>query len=67
MTLQQFLSTLQSNNVQVTIVEGSTELITFKSSGYEYLDDELEAKEIESWFIPAPLTIKIKLVSETTN
>lgn len=69
MTLNQFLSALQSNNIQVTLIDKVTqnEIITFKAPGYASLEDILEAREIESWSIVNPTSIKIILAAETSQ
>ena len=62
MTLREFLETLNpSNNVTVTVVEGTTEIITFKASGYASLDDALEEREVQEWSVTGPLTAKVIL------
>lgn len=69
MTLNQFLSTLTSDNIQVTLIDGGTnaEIITFKAPGYASLDDDIEDRRIQSWGIAAPVAIKIILEPVTTE
>lgn len=67
MTLHNFLATFKSTDIQVTIIDGEEELITFKASGYECLEDTLENRVIREWRIINPIQVKIVLVSETTE
>lgn len=69
MTLREFLSTFQSDNIQVTLIDGGTEaeIIVFKAPGYASLDDSLEERTIMSWTIPAPVALRIVLTPETTE
>ena len=67
MTLHNFLATFKSTDIQVTIIDGGEELITFKASGYECLEDTLENRVIREWSIINPVQVKIVLVSETTE
>ena len=71
MTLHNFLATFKSADIQVTIIDGGEELITFKASGYECLEDTLENRVIREWSIINsiinPVQVKIVLVSETTE
>lgn len=67
MTLHDFLASFKTTDTQVTIIDGEDELITFKASGYKSLEDELEARTILQWEIVAPVSLKIRLVPETTN
>ena len=54
MTLTQFLSTLTTDNLSVTIKEsgesGAT-LITFTSGGYASIESDLLAKSVVSWAV----------------
>ena len=67
MTLNQFLSTLTTTNAQVTLVDLDTnvELASFKASGYEILDDAVEAREVKQWSITSATAIKIVLAPAT--
>lgn len=67
MILRDFLAAFKTPDTQVTVYDGDTELITFKASGYQHLDDELEERNILQWQITAPIALKIKLVPETSN
>ena len=67
MTLHNFLATFKSTDIQVTIIDSGEELITFKASGYECLEDNLENRVIREWSIVNPVQLKIVLVSETTE
>lgn len=69
MTLNQFLSTFQSDNVSVTLIDKvtNTEIITFKAPGYASLDDGLESREIDSWTVISPIALKIILSAETSQ
>lgn len=69
MTLKQFLSTLTSDNIQVTLIAGgtNTEIITFKAPGYASLDNDIEDRCIQSWSIVTPVAIKIILEPVTTE
>lgn len=69
MTLNQFLSTFESENISVTLIDKTTnkEIITFKAPGYESLDDGLESREIDSWTIISPIALKIILAAETSQ
>lgn len=63
MKLNQFLSTLLTTGVQVTLVDlqTNTEIASMKASGYASLDDSIEAREVRQWFIINATTLKIIL------
>jgi len=63
MNLNEFLSTLTSSNVQVTLMDLDTnaEIITLKASGYESLDDAIENREVKQWSITSASTVKVVL------
>ncbi len=60
MTLKQFLSTLHTANINVTIVDLDTneEIATLKASGYACLDDTIEQREVKQWAILSQSAIK---------
>lgn len=68
MTLNEFLSTLNAKDVQVSLIDsdGKTEIITFKATGYASLEDTLEARTIREWTISSPILVKVILEAETT-
>ena len=67
MTLQNFLSTFKTEGVYVTIIDNGTQLITLNASGYQCLDDTLEARVIRSWEILNPVRVNVVLESVTTT
>lgn len=61
MTLAQFLETLTSTGIQLTLVDLNTndEIVDMKVSGYPALDDAIEAREVKQWFILSTTHIKV--------
>lgn len=51
MTLQALLSTLETNNVTVTIKTAVGDIITFTSGGYQGVESDILAREVESWSV----------------
>lgn len=53
MTLLEFISTLGTQNVNVTIIDGDTEkiIIEFKSQGYAGVESDILAKNVSSWTV----------------
>lgn len=68
MTVNEFLSTLNAKDIQVTLIDsdGKTEIITFKAPGYASLEDTLEARTVREWSIGSPISLKVILDAETT-
>lgn len=69
MKLNEFLSTLKDTNVQVTLLDLQTgnEIVTFKASGYEVLDDSVEAREVKQWTISSATAIRVTIGEVTTT
>lgn len=69
MRLGDFLSTLDADNVLVTLIDGGTkaEIITFKAPGWASLEDELEDRYVLLWTVTGPIAIKVILEPETTE
>lgn len=69
MTLAQLLSTLKTANVTVSIADLTTgdEIVSIKAAGYANLDDALEARQVEQWFINGPTSIKVVIASATAE
>lgn len=62
MTLEQFLSTLASPKVFVTIKEKDGTVVSeIKAITYASLDDTLEAREIEKWEVVSNTNLSIIL------
>ena len=69
MKLSEFLSTLTSSNVQVTLTDLNTnaEIITLKASGYASLDDSIENREVMQWSITSASAVKVVLGDTLTT
>ena len=69
MKLSEFLSTLTSTNVQVTLTDlnTNTEIITLKASGYASLDDSIENREVMQWSITSASAVKVVLGDALTT
>ena len=63
MNLTQFLSKLTSANIQVTVVDLTTdnEIVSMKSNGYTALDDSVESREVMQWSIVNASHIRVVL------
>lgn len=61
MTLQQFLSTLQTATATVEIYDGTTLVISMLAGGYGALEDTIEARTVLQWSLIAPQKIKVVL------
>jgi len=68
MTLNELLSTFQSDTVCVSLCESNNkEIIYFKAVGFESLEDTLQIREVLKWEITSPVSIKVTLKPETTE
>ena len=69
MKLSEFLASLTSNNVQVTLTDlnTNTEIITMKASGYASLDDAIENREVMQWSITSASAVKVVLGDALTT
>jgi len=66
MTLKQFLETLVSTkdmDVTLTDLDSGNEIVTFKASGFESLDDAIEAREVKQWSIISLTHVKAVLAA----
>ena len=65
MTLNQFLSTLLSTSIQITLKDAQgEELGIFKAGSYAILEDTLESKIIASWQVFNANSIIVTLQAE---
>lgn len=68
MTLAQFLSTLTTAGIQVTIKDVVTggEIAIIKAGGYSALDDEIEARTVAQWSVisTSQLTVLLNKAEE---
>lgn len=70
MTLRDLVENLANrNNIQITLRStAGVELITFKGSGYEALEDAIETSEVTSWsLVPAQNSISVTLLYPQTT
>lgn len=71
MKLKELLSTLTTDNVQVSLrdLDTGSEIANLKASGYASLDDTIENREVKQWLITSATAIQIILgdVLEGTN
>ena len=69
MKLSEFLASLTSTNVQVTLTDlnTNTEIITLKASGYASLDDSIENREVMQWSITSASAVKVVLGDALTT
>lgn len=64
MTLSDLLVALSENKEQcITLVDGDTELITFKAGGYESIENDITARTVEKITIVDPRNISILLTA----
>lgn len=63
MTLLQFISTLGTQNVNVTVIDGETDetIIEFKSQGIAGVENDLTARTVKKWTMNSALNISVKL------
>ena len=63
MKLRDFLSTLMTKEVMVTLIDFDTnnELVTLKSPGYASLEDEIENRAVRKWEIISATKLSILL------
>ena len=69
MILHDFLDAFKTDSMMVTLIDGTdnTEIISFKASGFKSLEDDLESREIKSWFVINNSTLKVVLAPVTTE
>lgn len=72
MKLQDFLSTLVTKEVMVTLIDYETEneLVTLKSPGYASLEDTIEARAVRKWEILSATRLSVLLgdvITDTSN
>lgn len=71
MTLNQFLSTLTSTTLQVTIkdVVSGNEIAVIKAGSYASLEDTIESREIAQWYISSMnnIVVLLKQAEEVQN
>lgn len=63
MTLNDFLETLTTTNVQVTLTDLDTgaEIVSLKVAGFASLDDTIESRQVMQWSIVSATSIKVVL------
>lgn len=63
MTLLQFISTLSTQNVNVTVKDGDsdTEIIQFKSQGYQGVESDVSARTVKRWEVTGAAAIMVVL------
>jgi hypothetical protein len=63
MKLKDFLASLTSTNVQLTLTDlnSGSEIVSMKASGYASLDDTIEDREVKQWSILSATSIKVVL------
>ena len=61
MTLQQFLSTLATKSAAIDIVDktNNTLIISLLASGYDALEDTLEARTVSEWSLIGSQKLKV--------
>jgi len=69
MKLNDFLSSLTSTSIQVTIVDlnTNTEITSMKASGYASLDEGILNREVKQWSVMSTTAIKVILESAETT
>lgn len=69
MTLLDFVSSLGTQNVNVVVVDGTTEqtLIEFKSQGYAAVENEISARNVKKWTVGSTMNVvNVTVVLEAT-
>lgn len=68
MTLLEFISALSTDDVNISVVDSTTDkaIITFISQGYEGVESDLTARPVVSWSLvgAGKVTVKVGTVEE---
>lgn len=68
MTLLEFISALSTDDINISVVDSTTDkaIITFISQGYAGVESDLTARPVVSWSLvgAGKITVKVKTVEE---